>query len=91
MTPQTKRYKAENFLSKENVSSYGNSYLTNEIFVPSEMDKLKKLFPLLEPHVSTIIVHFSQQIEEVLEECDKNCSKAYEKLLVGNIQNTKDE
>lgn len=52
MTPQTKRYRNDQGTMGRGLKGEENdSYLTNEIFLPTEMDKLKKLFPLLDNDV----------------------------------------
>lgn len=45
MTPQTKRYKGDNYMGSE------SPILTGEIFLPTDLDKLKKIFPYIDTKV----------------------------------------
>ncbi|CDW91069.1 UNKNOWN [Stylonychia lemnae] len=98
MTPNAKRYRNDTCM----MSSYSKAEfdttqqqhqsIAREIYLPTEMDKLKKLFPFLDNEVKFIkYSKILQQIQEVLKECDKDCSKAYNKLLTQKNPNLKDE
>eukprot|EP00347_Sterkiella_histriomuscorum_P023024 403336246 len=83
MTPSTKRYRGNDsamssaFGSKRHGGNDDSAcYLTNEVFLPTEMDKLKKLFPLLD----------NNQIQQVLEECNNDCSKTLKKFMTDKYQ-----
>ena len=54
MTPHAKRFRGSDAsaFSSKRLNDDSACYLTNEIFLPTEMDKLKKLFPLLDNNVS---------------------------------------
>ena len=51
VTPQTKRFKQDSTFGKE------SPFLGGEIFIPSDLDKLKKLFPLLDTKVGITKFH----------------------------------
>ena len=45
LTPQTKRYKGDNYFGSD------SPILTGEIFLPTDLDKLKKIFPYIDSKV----------------------------------------
>lgn len=46
LTPQTKRLKGDHYMGPD------SPILTGEIFLPTDLDKLKKIFPYIDSNVS---------------------------------------